>query len=90
MIDKTAFVSDNIVKEKGDELQEKLRKARNSLPIIQRVAYKILPINIQKVFLEKHNGLPTGNFIQRINQGHYDQNREDYSNNLLYGKNGIV
>lgn len=90
MIDKTAFVSDNIVKEKGDELQEKLRKARNSLPIVQRAAYKILPINIQKVFLEKHNGLPTGNFIQRINQGHYDQNREDYSNKLLYGKGGIV
>lgn len=88
MIDKTVFASDNIVKEKGDELQEKLRKARRSLGLLDRIKYGILPINIQRVFMEKDRGLFTGNFATRINNGKYHNNREDYSNNLLYGKNG--
>ena len=88
MIDKTVFASDNIVKEKGDELQEKLRKARRSLGLLDRIKYGILPINIQRVFMERDRGLFTGNFATRINNGKYHNNREDYSNNLLYGKNG--
>lgn len=47
------------------------------------------PFNFDKLLIEKdRNGKPTGNFSSKVNKGQYYIDREDYINELLYGKNG--
>ena len=89
------YVLDEVENEsnaKGDELMAQLRKARRQLRPWQRLKFGFLGFrNIQKIFLEKTNrGLPTGYFITSHNRGQYEQDREDFIADILYGKNGIV
>lgn len=73
-----------------DSLRDKAMRATRLHFLKQGKAYGTLsPFNFDKLFIEKdRNGKPTGNFASAVNKGQYYIDREDYINELLYGKNG--
>lgn len=85
--------------EVGQDINDLLKKARISTTKgfigISKYNIKIgkfnipTPWNIQKLLMEMgEDGLPTGNFISRINRGNYERRKEDFLAKLLFGKDG--
>lgn len=85
--------------EVGQDINSLLKKARISTTKgfigVSKYNIKIgkfnipTPWNIQKLLMEiGEDGLPTGNFISKINRGNYERRKEDFLAELLFGKDG--
>lgn len=99
IINDLLYERDVPVEERGKEIKTLLENARKSttkgLIGISKYNIKIgkfnlpTPWNIQKLLMEMDDrGLPTGNWITKLNRGKYQHRKEDFISELMYGSDG--
>lgn len=82
MEDEVSIATEN----KAEEIHAALIEARKEAGL----KYRILPYNVQKLIIQLDDrGLPTGDFIDRINRGLYRKRFNEKKDKLLFGKNGL-
>lgn len=74
---------DKQVYDKAVHLMDLKRKAEKYMGRKYKYFYNVQKLLVQ---LDKH-GMPTGNWLSRFNDGQYYQDREEFRDNLLFGKN---